>query len=867
MKKRKIIAKLSILLSIFMGISSYTVKADEVVSSPKIELSVKANDTDNSISLNWSMGENNDKYSYMLYSKDSKEEVFQSIPAKATAKVLNVYPNVGNNLKTWMETNGYGKGLISVDEVSINNFNNNPNGYLKDSNGNWKYDVIMFGSWDGSNGVYPSNNAVELFKQFIDSGRGFLAGHDTIGYIWGTDKGLGRIRDKFNIKVGSWNNEASATDIGYENLHGGFESTKTILKKKGLLTNYPWELGEVGTVFTVPKSHSTSNFAYGDIWMIYPDNSIISGSNIPSSLYKNSNYYLTTWNNTAMIQTGHSNGQATPDEQKIIANTLFYLSQVTEETSWTDHKGQDLTAPKKPENLKVLRGEDGKIDISYDKSEDLGNTYEYYVEATERNTGSKIKSDTKNVTLTSGLKGYSISIDQNPNGIPDGKITTKDNKYSINNQYDSVFYVHVAAVDNAGNVSEVTTYKSDYPKLDLTVSNTEKTQDSVKITAKAISSEIGIKEIILPNGETVESDNFEYTVTENGVYTFIAVDKEGYETKQSVTINNILSSKILNIQLQKDDVNNNEEFFAYLTIDNVDHIKSEEATIKYDETKLQLLGMQCENGVRFIKSSKKVGEVKVILSSKGDSNIATGYKKLLKLKFKAKSTGSTLIYVQGGKISDGIKMERDLSKDECGSKLLNIGVKNALKNINLGTATVSDYKAIGVTVINSTNLSYVNEQFKNKNIKDITNINDTILDLLLAKNLNNPKVDKYEYKGHKYAIINEAQPSWSVSKQKCEALGGHLVTITTAEEQKFIEDIVLPHAALSYFSIGIYKSGNEWLTITGEKLNYFNWSVGEPNNQGNIEDKGEIYSTKVWNDIPDNSDISTRPTGFIIEWE
>ena len=219
MKKRKIIAKLSILLSIFMGISSYTVKADEVVSSPKIELSVKANDTDNSISLNWSMGENNDKYSYMLYSKDSKEEVFQSIPAKATAKVLNVYPNVGNNLKTWMETNGYGKGLISVDEVSINNFNNNPNGYLKDSNGNWKYDVIMFGSWDGSNGVYPSNNAVELFKQFIDSGRGFLAGHDTIGYIWGTDKGLGRIRDKFNIKVGSWNNEASATDIGYENLH------------------------------------------------------------------------------------------------------------------------------------------------------------------------------------------------------------------------------------------------------------------------------------------------------------------------------------------------------------------------------------------------------------------------------------------------------------------------------------------------------------------------------------------------------------------------------------------------------------------------------------------------------------------------
>uniref|UniRef100_UPI00261F0AC5 four helix bundle protein n=1 Tax=uncultured Capnocytophaga sp. TaxID=159273 RepID=UPI00261F0AC5 len=43
----------------------------------------------------------------------------------------------------------------------------------------------------------------------------------------------------------------------------------------------------------------------------------------------NYKYYLTTWNNTAMIQTGHSNGESTEDERKVLANTLFYLKQLT----------------------------------------------------------------------------------------------------------------------------------------------------------------------------------------------------------------------------------------------------------------------------------------------------------------------------------------------------------------------------------------------------------------------------------------------------------------------------------------------------------------------------------------------------------
>ena len=51
----------------------------------------------------------------------------------------------------------------------------------------------------------------------------------------------------------------------------------------------------------------------------------------------NSLYYLTTNNNTAMVQTGHSNCASTSDERKIIANTLFYLKQTSTKTQAIDN--------------------------------------------------------------------------------------------------------------------------------------------------------------------------------------------------------------------------------------------------------------------------------------------------------------------------------------------------------------------------------------------------------------------------------------------------------------------------------------------------------------------------------------------------
>ena len=88
------------------------------------------------------------------------------------------------------------------------------------------------------------------------------------------------------------------------------------------------------------------------------------------ALGANNKYYLTTWNNTAMIQTGHSNGQSTEDERKVLANTLFYLKQLTHKTEILDNSARDLENPNKPANITTAVNVDNTTNVSFRKPED-----------------------------------------------------------------------------------------------------------------------------------------------------------------------------------------------------------------------------------------------------------------------------------------------------------------------------------------------------------------------------------------------------------------------------------------------------------------------------------------------------------------
>jgi hypothetical protein len=170
------------------------------------------------------------------------------------------------------------------------------------------------------------------------------------------------------------------------------------------------------------------------------------------------NFYLTTWSNCALIQTGHSNGEATPDEQRVTANTLFYLAQITTDTSWNDHKGQDLDAPDKPVISGVTHNSGRtQYTVNY-SSQDNATGYQYYVEATGQNDGMKYDSPVISTSLKTGMKGCSIVVDDKPDTVPGGNITTTSNSYTFSRPSGSSFYIHIAAVDNAGNISAVAHY-------------------------------------------------------------------------------------------------------------------------------------------------------------------------------------------------------------------------------------------------------------------------------------------------------------------------------------------------------------------------------------------------------------------------
>ena len=92
--------------------------------------------------------------------------------------------------------------------------------------------------------------------------------------------------------------------------------------------------------------------------------------NAPKGPEYNYKYYLTTWNNTAMIQTGHSNGESTEDERKVLANTLFYLKQLTKKTEVLDNSARDIADPNKVNNVNLIMNRDGTSTIKFNRPED-----------------------------------------------------------------------------------------------------------------------------------------------------------------------------------------------------------------------------------------------------------------------------------------------------------------------------------------------------------------------------------------------------------------------------------------------------------------------------------------------------------------
>lgn len=121
-----------------------------------------------------------------------------------------------------------------------------------------------------------------------------------------------------------------------------------------------------------------------------------------------------------------------------------------------------------------------------------------------------------------------------------------------------------------------------------------------------------------------------------------------------------------------------------------------------------------------------------------------------------------------------------------------------------------------------------------------------------------------ELDGHHYMLYNE-KLTFSEAKKKCQSLGGHLVTINSEKEQRFLSTKINVYNERVW--IGGYRDNKDnWYWITGEAWKYKNWDDGEPNNSNNVisnENRAAMWPHK-WNDLNENS---LEQNGFICEWE
>lgn len=132
------------------------------------------------------------------------------------------------------------------------------------------------------------------------------------------------------------------------------------------------------------------------------------------------------------------------------------------------------------------------------------------------------------------------------------------------------------------------------------------------------------------------------------------------------------------------------------------------------------------------------------------------------------------------------------------------------------------------------------------------------------------------FNGHKYRIYNDSM-TWDEAKAYCESLGGHLVTITSQEEQNVVASLVGSGSKLAYW-LGAEKSSGAFEWVTGENFSYTNFEEGEPNNSGlclqmyGTHPNGE-HLMGYWDDTPSdaNSEMSGNLTleyhGFVCEWD
>lgn len=121
------------------------------------------------------------------------------------------------------------------------------------------------------------------------------------------------------------------------------------------------------------------------------------------------------------------------------------------------------------------------------------------------------------------------------------------------------------------------------------------------------------------------------------------------------------------------------------------------------------------------------------------------------------------------------------------------------------------------------------------------------------------------YNGHTYEFY-DVNTTWMLAYKTCARLGGHLVTISSQQENDVVLNLFNQNTDTGYLWLGATdeRSEGKFTWVTDESFSYSNWNSGQPDNNSSTEHYLQMYDTGKWNDLP--NEYNKAPV-FICEYD
>ena len=134
------------------------------------------------------------------------------------------------------------------------------------------------------------------------------------------------------------------------------------------------------------------------------------------------------------------------------------------------------------------------------------------------------------------------------------------------------------------------------------------------------------------------------------------------------------------------------------------------------------------------------------------------------------------------------------------------------------------------------------------------------------------------FDGHRYLFVKE-NVTWDQANANAEAMGGHLATITSKEQDQWARTLLEPYLLKTndccWIGAKSVAKASPWLWVTGEPFIPLAWGPDQPNQVGSGGSSEPYYLGYVklanaihWNDVGITEKSAKSGTvGFLVEWD